>query len=478
MVHTSIDMALPSLTHPDDWIADPVAVSALDKAVAVRHSVLPIGFNAATGHLHLAMTRPEDSLRRRELDAVVNPRHTLRWHRATDDVVREGLQRCYGASADAFASPQTEVTSGDADEDQRAVRLVDELLHGAVAWRASDLHVLPGPRVTRVRTRVDGHLRDFREVDGSDTSAVINRIKVMSSLDVAETRRPQDGRMQRLVSARPVDMRVSTFPLLHQESVVVRLHDKACAPGSLSALGLDAATLADIHAVLDGPPGLVISCGPTGSGKTTTLYALLKSMDDGTRSLMTLEDPVEHALEGVAQASVDPSRAIDFASGIRALLRQDPDVLLVGEIRDAESCRMAVRAALSGMRVLATLHADSSSLAVTRLVELGADPNELASTLVAVLAQRLLRRRDQAGRSLLLEILRVCPEIRTAIKRAADADTIARLAFSHRPRLEQLAWDAVRSGDIDRADVVRTFGHQTLHLNKEAQGCAYPTTDT
>jgi general secretion pathway protein E/type IV pilus assembly protein PilB len=440
-----------SLTAPEEWVMDPAAVAMLDATLARQHAVLPLGFDSRQHQLHLAVTRPQDSLTREALRAGINDNCGVCWHTATDAVVAEGLQRCYGQS---HWSTRVQLT----DEDTHIVRLVDNVLYQAVAAGASDVHISPQADDVRVRIRCDGKLEPLVTLDAQWADSIAIRLKVMATLDVAESRRPQDGRFQRLVCARPVDMRVSSFPFMYGENIVVRLHDGERQSGELASLGLDANTLQDVQALLQSPPGLTVVCGPTGSGKTTTLYAMLNALDDGSRSLMTLEDPVEHPLAGVVQASVDPSRAIDFASGARALLRQDPDVLMIGEIRDHASCRVAVRAALSGVRVFGTVHAADCCLAIERLLELGATPSELAAMLSGVVAQRLVRRRHEAGRLALFEVLLCTAAVRTAILEELTPEQIAAIGFTDRGRLSQQALQAEQSGMLDEQEVRRVFG--------------------
>lgn len=459
-----------SIEQPDDWVLDPAAAAMLGAELACRHSVLPLGFDERHNTLHLAMTRPDDMLRREALQAAIAGKARLQWHVAKEHVVSEGLSRCYGEAA---AKPWLVVLDSQEREqiDVAVIRLVDDLIRRAVEEGASDLHLTPIGEGLIARIRVDGIMRDLTRLSAA-REMVVNRLKVMSSLDVGECRRPQDGRLQRLVAARWITLRISTFPMLQGESVVLRIHDRERKPASLAALGLDEATLAGVQAVLDAPPGLIVISGPTGSGKTTTLYAMLQALNDGSRHLITLEDPVEHEVAGVSQASVDESRALDFASGIKALLRHDPDVLMVGEIRDGASCRMAIRAALSGLRVLASVHADHSMGVVGRLLELGADRNELADTLAAALSQRLLRRSDGTGRLAVLEVFSFLPTARAAVKRSAPAAEVTRGGLLHGLTLAQSAAALLAAGRVEAKEVQRVFGTEIVPHHQEEQGCA------
>lgn len=458
------------LDSPDVWIVDPAAVAMVDKSLAFQHAVLPLGVDSHTAHLHLAMTRPDDRLRREAVLAGLTTKCDTIWHRATDAVISEGLQRCYGRLLwlGDTAEPRT-------DEDADVVRLVDGLLHEAVTAGASDLHLTPERHSVCARIRCDGRLVLLTRVEAFRAESIAVRVKVMAALDIAETRRPQDGRLQRIISARLIDMRVSSFPSLHGENIVIRIHDRERVPGDLDSLGIERDTTQTLRELLESPPGLTLVCGPTGSGKTTTLYAILNALDDGSRSLLTLEDPVEHPIDGVVQASVDPSRAIDFASGARALLRQDPDVLMIGEIRDQASCRVALRAALSGVRVFATVHADDSCTAIARMAELGASADELAATLRGVVAQRLLRRITGTGRLPIVEILICTSRVRAAIAEGMVPQRIVAAAFSEACQLTELANQAVSRGLVCAGEVRRVLGMSVHTLDNRRRKDAQST---
>jgi general secretion pathway protein E len=251
-----------------------------------------------------------------------------------------------------------------------------------------------------VRFRVDGMLRDVIEPPRALHAALVSRLKVMASLDIAEKRMPQDGRMALKLGDKSVDVRVSTLPTGPGERVVLRLLDKDTARLDLTALGMNGATLAAIDRLIREPHGIVLVTGPTGSGKTTTLYASMSRLDRGTLNVMTVEDPIEFALDGVGQTQVNPRIELNFARALRSILRQDPDIIMIGEIRDLETAQIAVQASLTGHLVLATLHTNDAASAVTRLADMGVEPYLLASSLLGVLAQRLVRR--------------LCPECRVA----------------------------------------------------------------
>ena len=271
------------------------------------------------------------------------------------------------------------------------VKLVNLLLLEALEARASDVHLEASQQGQQVRYRVDGILQPAPSPPASLAAAVVSRLKIMAELDIAERRIPQDGRIRLKLQDRDVDVRVSTVPTLHGESIVLRLLDKEQHRGTLSDLGMGSETLAAVERAIARPHGIVLATGPTGSGKTTTLYAAIDRLRTGREKILTVEDPVEYELAGIAQVPVNEKVGVTFASALRALLRQDPDVMLVGEIRDRETADIATHAALTGHMVLSTLHTNDAPAAVTRLLDLGVAPFLVASTLEAVLAQRLVR---------------------------------------------------------------------------------------
>jgi general secretion pathway protein E len=269
--------------------------------------------------------------------------------------------------------------------------MINALLLQALRERASDVHFEPYESRSVVRFRVDGVLRDVIEPPRALHGALVSRVKIMANLDIAEKRLPQDGRLALKLGDKQVDVRVSTLPTGSGERVVLRLLDKDSAQLDLTALGMSAATLAAMDRLIREPHGIVLVTGPTGSGKTTTLYSALSRLPRGTLNLMTVEDPIEYALDGVGQTQVSPKIDLDFARALRAILRQDPDIIMIGEIRDLETAQIAVQASLTGHLVLATLHTNDAASAMTRLADMGVEPYLLASSLLGVLAQRLVR---------------------------------------------------------------------------------------
>lgn len=280
----------------------------------------------------------------------------------------------------------------ESEDDAPIVRLINALLTQAVREGASDIHVEPFETRSVVRFRLDGVLRDIVEPQKALHGVIVSRIKIMARLDIAEKRLPQDGRITLRLAGRPVDVRVSTLPTGHGERVVMRLLDKQAGRLNLSGLGMAPNTLAALDELVHQPHGIILVTGPTGSGKTTTLYAALSQLDTGRFNIMTVEDPIEYDLDGVGQTQVNSKIELSFARALRAILRQDPDVIMIGEIRDLETAQIAVQASLTGHLVLATLHTNDAPGAVTRLVDMGVEPFLVASSLLGVLAQRLVRK--------------------------------------------------------------------------------------
>ena len=279
----------------------------------------------------------------------------------------------------------------EAEDDAPIIRLINALLTQAVKQDASDIHVEPFEDRLLVRFRVDGVMREILQPKRALMPLIISRIKVMAKLDIAEKRLPQDGRISLRIAGRPVDVRVSTLPSGHGERVVMRLLDKQAGRLDLEHLGMDSKTMQMVDHVIHKPHGIILVTGPTGSGKTTTLYAALARLNDTSRNIMTVEDPIEYYIDGIGQTQVNNKVDMTFARGLRAILRQDPDVVMVGEIRDLETVQIAVQASLTGHLVFSTLHTNTAIGAITRLRDMGVEPFLLSSSVIGVLAQRLVR---------------------------------------------------------------------------------------
>jgi general secretion pathway protein E len=279
----------------------------------------------------------------------------------------------------------------EAADDAPIIRMLNALLTQGVRDGASDIHIEPYERSSAVRFRVDGTLREVVQPNKALHAALISRLKIMAELDISEKRLPQDGRISLRLGTRAIDVRVSTLPGAHGERAVLRLLDKTEARFSLEALGMSGEVLQGFDRLIRQPHGIVLVTGPTGSGKSTTLYASLARMDTATTNVLTVEDPIEYELPGIGQTQVNAKIDLSFAKALRAILRQDPDVIMIGEIRDYETAQIAIQASLTGHLVLATLHTNDAPSAVTRLTDMGVEPFLLSSSLLGVLAQRLVR---------------------------------------------------------------------------------------
>src|SRR5437764_4324520 len=280
----------------------------------------------------------------------------------------------------------------EASDDAPIIRMLNALLTQAARDGASDIHIEPYERHSSVRFRVDGALREVVQPNRALHAALISRLKIMAELDSSEKRLPQDGRISLRIGTRAVDVRVSTLPSAHGERAVLRLLDKSESRISLESVGMTGQTLERFLSLIEQPHGIILVTGPTGSGKTTTLYAALSRLDASTSNIMTVEDPIEYELPGIGQTQVNPKIDLDFAKALRAILRQDPDVIMIGEIRDYETAQIAIQASLTGHLVLATLHTNDAPSAVTRLTDMGVEPFLLSYSLLGALAQRLVRK--------------------------------------------------------------------------------------
>jgi type IV pilus assembly protein PilB len=381
-----------------DHAIDPTAAAKLPLAMARRHSALPIGYEG--DRLVVAFSDPGnvfavDDVRAvtgMELRPVVATKADVaaaieRFNR-TDDTVGEIV----ASAADEAAPSEDLATITRIVEDAPIVKLVNLLIQQAVQDRASDIHVEPQERELRVRYRVDGVLHEVMRPPRTIQAGVISRLKIMADLDIAERRVPQDGRVALTVGGKSVDLRVATLPTVYGEKVVMRILDKSAVLLTLPELGFSPENFERYQAAARKPYGMVLVTGPTGSGKSTTLYATLNSVNDADRNIVTIEDPVEYRLGGVNQVQVNVKAGLTFAAALRSILRCDPDIVLIGEIRDPETARIAVESALTGHLVLATLHTNDAPSAVTRLTEMGLEPFLVASAVDCVLAQRLARR--------------------------------------------------------------------------------------
>jgi general secretion pathway protein E len=359
----------------------------------------------------------------------------------------------------------------ETSDDAPIIRMLNALLTQAARDGASDIHIEPYERHSAVRFRVDGTLREVVQPNRALHAALISRLKIMADLDIAEKRLPQDGRISLRIGTRAVDVRVSTLPSAHGERAVLRLLDKSEGKLSLPSVGMQGDTLARFDRLITQPHGIILVTGPTGSGKTTTLYAALGKLDPSSANIMTVEDPIEYELPGVGQTQVNPKIDLDFAKALRAILRQDPDIIMIGEIRDFETAQIAIQASLTGHLVLATLHTNDAASAVTRLTDMGVEPFLLSSSLLGVLAQRLVRKlcrhcngagchecgtTGYSGRTGVFELLVTDEAIRLLIHRQASEGDIRNAAVTQGMTLMREDGERlVLAGVTSREELVR-----------------------
>jgi general secretion pathway protein E/type IV pilus assembly protein PilB len=426
------------------------ALARVNETVARRHHLLPLAVDEAAQYFLLAMAFPHDPHARAASEAACPEGMRCVALLAGAGEIAEAIGRYYPASLDIDAlldhCGSAVAHSGHPPEEAPAVRLVAALLADAVRQGASDLHFAPERACLRIRYRIDGLLTTVRLLHLTLWPALAGRLKILAGMNIAENRLAQDGHFSQEIQGRQVDFRVACQPTLHGENFVLRILDRQRGILPLDALQLPPQQLAQLRQMLARPSGLILVSGPTGSGKTSTLYALIKEISHEGIHVMTLEDPVEYQLPLLRQVSLTDNAKASFADGVRALLRQDPDVILIGEIRDGETARMALRAALTGHLVFATLHAGSAFSAFSRLHELGVDLRQLHGNLVGIIAQRLFRtpcacqaekglagcalcrHTGYRGRRALLEILRITPALDQLLAGAAGFSELLAVA--------------------------------------------------
>ncbi|MBC9925928.1 MULTISPECIES: GspE/PulE family protein [unclassified Leucobacter] len=399
------------------------AVLLLAPELCRRHQVL--GIQANTRRITVAVVDPDDVIALDDISSsiglavqvVVAARDAMataldRYVRL-DDQIADLTTALDNEASNALTVNSTESLEDDGD-DAPIVRFVNLIISQAIQDRASDIHIDPGDRSLRVRYRIDGVLHDTQEASPAIKDGVISRLKIMSGIDIAEKRRPQDGRISVTHNGRSIDLRVATLPTVWGEKIVMRILDNSAATLSIKDLGMSAHNLDEYSRSFTRPHGMILVTGPTGSGKSTTLYTTLSEIARPEINVITIEDPVEYRMEGIAQMQVNPRAGLTFASALRSILRGDPDVVLVGEIRDGETAQTSVEAALTGHLVLSTLHTNDAPSAITRLIEMGIEPFLVASAIDSVVAQRLARR--------------LCVECR--VMKPADPVLLGELGFS------------------------------------------------
>ena len=396
-------------------VADSEALRLIPQEFARRHRILPIAFHEHTHLLTVATTEVFDTVAMDRLRAMLGTDIEIRIRLASEAQLEEYIDQFYGyaLSVDGILKEietgEIDYGSLDANGDeytQPMVRLVNALLIDAVKRGASDIHFEPEHAFLRVRFRVDGVLETVRSLHKTYMAGMTVRVKVMSGMNIAETRAPQDGRLSMTLNGRTIDFRVSTQPTIYGENIVLRVLDREKSIISLDRMNVPGELTDKFALMLGRPEGIVIVTGPTGSGKTTTLYSLLAQVNDETVNIMTLEDPVEYPLTLMRQTSVNEVARMDFASGIRSIMRQDPDIILVGEVRDKDTAEMAFRAAMTGHQVFTTLHTNSALGVFPRLLDIGIQPDIVAGNIIGVVAQRLVRT--------------LCPECKQAYPASRD----------------------------------------------------------
>ncbi len=384
-------MSMSAYINLAEFIPSRFAAEQLPEDIAKRLQVLPVSLNKATSELTLAHGGEPSLPVRDSLRRCVDKSLKITWIKADPAMIGASIENCYARQHDVSVLIEQCWLFGE--ESVSIPALLDALICRGVDARASDIHISANSDAIALRFRIDGVISNIGKLPLSFLDALTVRIKIISELDIAETRRPQDGQFRRLINGVPLECRISTFPTCQGENIVMRLLDQEQRLRTVNELALPAGIAKQLHDLVLQPSGMLIVCGPTGSGKSSTLFSLLGERDIATLNIMSLEDPVEIRLPGIRQSNVDSDRGLDFASGVRALLRQDPDVLLIGEIRDADSAAMAFRAAMTGHQVLTTVHASDTFSTIDRLRELGVTAEVLSSTVRGIVAQRLLRKR-------------------------------------------------------------------------------------
>ena len=388
-------------TDLSNMIVDGAALRMISKDVAKRYKVFPLVFDKAQRSLMLAMSDTSNIVALDQISAMLGAGASLQPMLASESDINKAIDQYYGfeLSIDGILHEietgeitEQSAKSGSDEYSQPLVRLMDAILADAVQQNASDIHFEPEQFFLRIRYRIDGILRQIRSLHKSYWPAMAVRLKVMSNMNIAETRAPQDGRISIRFSGRQIDFRASSQPTAHGENVVLRILDRAKGIVPLDGLGLNDNALTTLKLMLARPEGIILVTGPTGSGKTTTLYSILNHINTDSVNIMTLEDPVEYPMNMIRQTSVNESVKMGFANGIRSMMRQDPDIILVGEIRDEETAQMAFSAAMTGHQVYSTLHTNSAIGAIPRLQDIGLLPDILAGNIIGVIAQRLIRR--------------------------------------------------------------------------------------
>ena len=484
--------------------------SLIPPTIAQEHMIIPQG--CENGYVRCVVTGPVAPAVRSKIEFLIG--QPIRMVIASETDVLHQLQTSYGISVENMISGLSE-TGGDDNNDGEEyfmhdlremaqeptlINLVNLIISGAIEERASDIHIEPFESTLTVKYRIDGLLHEMSPPPKQFQSAIVSRIKIMAGMDIAERYIPQDGHIRVNLPHAKVDIRVSTVPTVYGESLVLRLLNKDEALMDLNQLGMSDESRTRFTALLDRPFGIILVCGPTGCGKTTTLYSALRQIYTPEKKIITIEDPVEYKIQGVNQIPVRPKRGLTFASGLRAIVRQDPDIIMVGEVRDRETADIAIRAALTGHLVFSTLHTNDAPGAITRLLDMGVEPFLIASSTQGIIGQRLMRRlcpecrrpvtpdpillrqfeidslpdciyepvgcdachgRGYRGRFGVFELLTINETLHDLILRSATSNEIKRVAHKDMQTMRQDGWEKIRSGVTSLAEVMRATQMET-----------------
>jgi len=438
---------------------DQEALKKIPHQFALEHKLFPI--SASQNRLTIAMANPFDLATMDQLQFMTRLYIDARY--APESKIMEAIGRYYGgvANGSAHADKKEEketyagVQAGEETVGPQVIRLVDALIGRAIREEATDIHIEPEEKGVKTRFRIDGILYNRPSISKVLQPAVITRVKIMANIDISESRLPQDGRISFPWEGRNYDLRVSTFPTIYGEKIVLRLLDKERVIVGLEQLGFSPSALAIFKKSIQRPNGIVLVTGPTGSGKTTTLYSTLASVNSAEKNIMTLEDPVEYEIPEIHQSQINPKAGLTFASGLRAMLRQDPDIILVGEMRDAETVDVAIRAALTGHLVFSTLHTNDAVGAIPRLLDMEVNPSLMASTFVAIIGQRLVRK--------------VCPHCKEVTM--PDESLLQLVGLSRSKQEDRSTFEVFHQADRQLASVVRDKQEITFYHGKGCMRC-------
>lgn len=377
------------------YVIKKVALEQIDQSFAEKNEVIPIDIQ--NGRLIVAMSDPMNLrlvddisiMTGMRVEAVIASRNSIEDSIANVYRVKE---KKMNASETSDYSGMSTLDSDMSIANAPIVKLVNKIIKDGLKARASDIHIEPSSSDVRIRFRVDGDLREYMTSELRNHSAIVTRIKIMGEMDISEKRKPQDGRVETIIDSHMVDMRLSALPTVYGEKIVIRLLDRSAVVIDKKRLGFTEKSIEIIEEIMKYPQGMILATGPTGSGKTTTLYSLLKELNSVKKNIITVEDPVEYRLNGINQVQVNKKAGLTFATGLRSILRQDPDIIMVGEIRDKETAQIAIRASITGHVVLSTLHTNDTASTVTRLIDMEVEPYILSSSLVGIISQRLVKK--------------------------------------------------------------------------------------